>query len=246
MIFIPHGILQQQVDGLIYNPGMMTFNGTDAYYSDTTVTANGNKVSAVARVNIASFTGGGSQRILNLTANGGNKLLLSVFASDHADSDRQLKVQLFVQNSSATIVCWLASLTTITDSTDHVIFGAYDGDTGSAQLFVDGLDSDNGSFGNRTLTTGTLGNTITGFGVGAIFSGTGLLAGDCGYAGLSATYLTNPTDFYHPTNGLQELDESGWTEWGAQPLFWNQFGTMDDNKGSAGNMTANGTITGPS
>ena len=40
----------------------------------------------------------------------------------------------------------------------------------------------------------------------------------------------------------KKLDESGWTEWGTQPLFWNEHGEMTNNKGSAGNMTKNGTI----
>lgn len=45
------------------------------------------------------------------------------------------------------------------------------------------------------------------------------------------------------SDGLPKaLDESSWTEWGAQPLFWNEHGQMDNNLGSAGNMTRNGTI----
>lgn len=36
--------------------------------------------------------------------------------------------------------------------------------------------------------------------------------------------------------------ETTWTEWGAQPLFWNEHGDMENNLGSAGAMTKNGTI----
>ena len=81
--------------------------------------------------------------------------------------------------------------------------------------------------------------------IGSAGNETLFVTGDIGYVGYIDSYLTNPTDWYHPTNGLQEIDESGWTEFGSQPLAWNQYGTMTDNKGSSGNFTKVGTITGP-
>ena len=62
----------------------------------------------------------------------------------------------------------------------------------------------------------------------------------------SDTYRTNPTAFYNPTTGLQELDETTWTEWGAQPLVWQDEANLSvENLGTAGLFTKNGTITGP-
>jgi hypothetical protein len=55
--------------------------------------------------------------------------------------------------------------------------------------------------------------------------------------------LTNWSDFMDGQGNPKQLDEISWTEWGAQPLFWNANGDMEANAGSAGNMSKNGTIT---
>ena len=52
----------------------------------------------------------------------------------------------------------------------------------------------------------------------------------------------DPEDFYTVESDVKQLDETTWAEWGTQPLFWNAHGFMEDNKGSAGDMTKNGTI----
>ena len=242
---LPIGVLQQQGGGVVYDPGMMTYGGA-GHYLDSTVAQSGNLQTAVARFKVSAFTGGGQTRIFTSSSSGqGNAIFLAVQSSDHADVDKRSKVWLISQNSGSTIVCSIISNATVADGAEHTIFAAFDGDNGTAQLYVDGVDSDNTGWASRVLTTGTLGLTAPKFAVGANVTGAERITGEIGYVGFDDSYLTNPTDFYHPTNGLQEIDESGWTEWGSQPLFWNQYGTMNDNKGSAGNMTANGTITGP-
>ena len=65
-----------------------------------------------------------------------------------------------------------------------------------------------------------------------------------GHFGYRDAYLTNPLDFMSGSSP-KVIDEVTWTEWGAQPSFWNQYCQMTDNKGSIANMTQLGTVTGP-
>jgi hypothetical protein len=231
-----------------YDPGMMTFDGSTGYYSKTITTA-GNVVTGIVRFNSASFTGGGLGRILNVTGAGAvNRLAVYAMSSDYADANLQDKVVVVTANSGGTNICVLVSIDDVIDGLDHTVFYSFNGDTGAATFYIDGVDADDTGNASRVApTTGTLAAGASSVAsVGANFNGTAnFFGGDAGYCGYDDVYLTNPTDFHHPTNGLQELDETTWTEWGSQPMFWNQYGTMTDNKGSAGNMTANGTITGP-
>ena len=122
---------------------------------------------------------------------------------------------------------------------------SYDGDAGTAKLYVDEVDDENaGATGRVAPITGTLATGAATIHVGINHGETQFYLGKIGYIGLRDAYLTNPTDF--GTGAVpEELDEVTWTEWGAQPLYWQDEGTMTANLGSAGNMTANGTITGP-
>ena len=122
----------------------------------------------------------------------------------------------------------------------------YDGDAGTAIFYMDGVNADNPASVIRTLTTGTVISGDCGIGVAANYTGTHNITGEIGYFGYGEVYLTNPTDFYHPSNGLQELDEITWVEWGGSaPAFWKATGKMDENDGSGANLLAHGTITGP-
>jgi hypothetical protein len=153
-----------------------------------------------------------------------------------------------VKNSAGAVVCKYVSSTVLTDGADHVAFAAFDGDAGTAVLYVDGVDEDDTGNAERvapsiqTLATST-GNST------AVASASATAAsfpfgGNIGYCGYRDAYLTNYTDFMDGSSPKQ-LDESGWTEWGAQPASWNAEGTMTVNNGSDGNYTSNGTITGP-
>lgn len=232
-----------------YEPGMMTFDGSSGYYSKTGVTTSGNLITATLRFNRASFTGGANEigAIAFKAAGSAAIMHFTFFPSDWAAAARRDKLRVLVQNSAGTIICQLFSIDDVMDGADHMSFFAFDGDAGTAVFYIDGVDADDTGNADRIApTTGTLpsgSDMVVSYGANPVPSN--YADADIGYSGFRLAYLTNPTDFYHPTNGLQELDESGWTEWGAQPLFWNQYGTMTDNKGSGGNMTANGTITGP-
>ena len=113
---------------------------------------------------------------------------------------------------------------------------------------IDAVAADNASSTNRVApTTGVMdagANSFFTVGSNTTSVGTVLWNGEIGFCGMSDTYLTNPNDFMI-SSGPRQLDEVTWSQWGTQPEFWNEFATMIDNKGDAGNMTANGTITGP-
>ena len=239
--------MQQQTVSAVYNPGMMTFGG--GYYSAAPgPTYSGNKITAVARFNIASFSGGLTKYIGGIAGDSGGgqrRIWILVFPNDHGTADFRSKVRVLSQDTSGTVVFSMMSIDAVADGSDKFLFVGYDGDAGAATFEIDGVDADDSGSALRTLTTGTLATTASNVSVGAIDSGGGnLWSGDIGYFGYHDTYGLTPSDFYD--SGVKELDESGWTEWGSQPIYWNQFGTMDDNKGSAGNMTEVGTITGPS
>lgn len=229
-----------------YDPGMMTYDGSTGYYTDG-YTAAGNAVTCVFRINRDAFTGGSSEMVTDCR-NGSNQARFSVqlWASDGPSGGdyRNGVLQIGVRDTVNTAICLVYTDVRLDDGADHTVFFAYDGTAGTVQLYVDGVDAEDGTAADRVLTTGTLNTGAFTFRIGNNLNGF-YFGGQIGYFGYSNSYLTNPTDFHHPTNGLQELDESGWTEWGAQPLYWNQYGQMTDNRGSAGNMTANGTITGP-
>lgn len=230
-----------------YDPGMMTYDGSTGYYSKQNITVAANAFTVLARVNLAPTTGADLNRLISIQLDTGDtwRCLFVIYDSDHGNSELHNKAALFVSDAGGNIL-WVLSDVVVADSTDHTIFVAYDATAGTVIFYCDGVSCDDAGFSSRVLTTGTLITGTADMGVGGGDAGVSKILGDMGYVGYREAYLTNPTDFYHPSNGLQQLDESGWTEWGAQPAFWNEFGTMTDNKGSGGNMTKNGTITGPS
>lgn len=247
----PLGVLAQGAGAPTpYDPGMMTFDGSTGYYQKSGVVTAGNRVTVVLKINRSAFTGGGNEIAFVLDGpTGRQSTQIAVFASDHATTASRNKVRVFVENSAGSALCYIESDVDVVNSQDHLVFFSFNGDTGTAILYVDGFDADNATFASRVApTTGTLdtgaSHKVT---LGAYSTPHSYYGGEIGYFGHAVDRaLTNPTDFYHPANGLQELDETTWTEWGgSSPQFWNQYGTMTDNKGSSGNMTANGTITGP-
>ena len=246
MIFLPHGVLQQQVDGIIYNPGMMTYDGSTGYYEDLTVSFSGNKITVVARFNIASFSGGGIQRILNAVATGGNRFLLLAVSNDHATSTRRDKIQLFVQSTSNSTLVRVFSSSSLIDGQDNVLFVEYDGDAGTMELRVNGIDEQDTGNPEHLLIAGTAAiGGIEKITVGASSAPANFVDGKIGYLGYRDIGGLDYNDFMDGSNP-KDIESTLTTVWGSTPLYWNQFGTMDDNKGSSGDMTANGTITGPS
>lgn len=232
--------------GAAYNPAMMDYAGA-GYYSKSSLTISGNAYTAVFRFNTTSFTGGGV-RYLGYLFDGTQPVFSAlVYSSDHATTAYRNKALIYGKNSSNVACILLLSNIIVTDGVDRTLWITYDATAGTAGFYLNGSDCDDTGEGSRILNTATLGSgSGCTFYVGSGNVGNNKFTGQIGYCGIRMASLSNPTDFHDPSNGLQELDESGWTEWGAQPLFWNQYGTMSANVGSAGNMTANGTITGPS
>lgn len=227
-----------------YYPAMMQFDGSTGYYSKASVTTSGNKVTAVIRFNRASFTGDKFERMFAVLGGSYQRVQIYCFSSDYSDSDRAGKIQIFSNNTSNVALCALVSPSGYLDGEDHLLFYSFDGDAGTATFRIDGDDADDTGHGNRTApTTGTLDSgASSSAGSGADPSGNNKFGGSLGMVGYRDAYLTNYSDF-GTGDSPAAIDEKNWTEWGAQPLFWSHTGELSNNKGSAGDMTANGTIT---
>jgi len=231
-----------------YDPGMMTFDGSTGYYNLITgIATSGNKSTLVARFNRASFTG--ARETLAMVDDGSNnhRIWLQMIPSDDGATGRRNKIMLTTESSGGALLCLIISSTEIMDGADHIVMASFDGDAGAVSLIIDGVDEDDTGNGDRQApSVGTLGaGASSRCAVGAIINGaSNHYGGDLGFYGYDDTYITNHGDFM-ATSVPIEIDETGWTEWGTQPLFWNTYGTMTDNKGSASNMSASGTISGP-
>ena len=236
-----------QWNGGTFQTPMMTFDGSTGYYSKTGVTTSGHKVSMVAQIKRASFTGD-TYEVIGLVGNTYTRCQIIVISSNHSSlTNRQAKIQCDVQNSAGAGVCKIISSVTVLDDEQHTIRFQFDGDVGTASLVIDGVEVDDTGNPDRVApVTATL-ETGAGFAcaVGASTSGTLHFEGGIGFFGCRDS-LTNWSDFMQADGQPKEIDEIGWQQWGGQPLFWNRGGLMTDNAGSAGAMTKNGTITGPS
>jgi len=200
---------------------MMEFDGTSAYYKKAYTSAN-STITVVARIKVASFTGGGSKVGIHALGPAQPRITMRIISSDHGTTLDRNRVVFIVQNSVGTVVARIYSETQLADSgIEHTVHFQYDGGAGTATLTVDGNVEDQ-----------TGGNTV----------GAELLTSEIGYVGMRDVANTNALDFMDAKGNPKILDESSWTEWGAQPLFWNEHGNMQNNFGTGGDMTENGLI----
>ena len=238
------------ITGIVgYNPGMMTFDGATGFYKSASQTISGNIMTIVGRFTAPSQTV--AQDIIRIRDTAGaapNRFLASVNPNNHATPDRRDCLEILIQDSSAVSICRLQSLTDVNDGLEHTFFFSYNFATAAFVYKVDGVNADDvGSAGRIAPTTG-IPPTGTGFNV-SIGSSNGATPGNfhngkigyIGYHEVTATW----SDFFETDGSPKELDEVTWTEWGAQPLYWEDQGEMDAQLGSTGNMAVNGTITGP-
>ena len=216
-----------------YTPAMMEFDGSTGYYNKGTLTTTGNKVTAIASFECG--TQAATAYVMYLTATYQRCAVLI---------DTAGKIFCVSANSANTVICRLITANSYDDGLRHTVMYSFDADTGVAILIVDGIsDIDTGSGSYVAPTTGTLSTSASGsYNVGASNVPANYLNGQIGFCGHREAYLTNWSDFMEADGSPKALDESTWTEWGAQPLFWNEHGDMVNNLGSAGALTKNGTI----
>lgn len=233
-----------KVTGNAYTPAMMQYNGTNGYFSSPSSTRSGNKLTALIRFRASTQAGTSVRRIFYPRTLTSSRPIGMIDIGDisHADAGLANKVRVVVQNSAGTVICRLHSFTGWLDGAPHTLFFAFDGDAGTAIFKIGDQDATDAAALNHVApTTGTLesGNFL--LDVGGT-SGELLHNDNIGFVGYSDTYRTNWSDLMQADGSPKAIDESSWTEWGAQPKFWNEHGQMDNNLGSAGNMTRNGTI----
>lgn len=225
--------------GLIYNPPMMQFDGSTGFYS-ATYTSVGNKVTLVARFNRASWTGNEVEYIAR--ADGPTNTIragLFIHSSDYSTAVRQSKLGVISRNSANTQICRMFSSSVLADGEDHEVFYEFDGDAGTAVFRVDGVDADDTGNAERIApTTGALASGAgSGFFVGSATSGVSLLfSGMIGRVGVIDSGDLVWSDYMDQYGNPKPTDFSAW-------LFGHFAGKMDENEGTAGAMTKNGTIT---
>ncbi len=230
-----------------YAPDMMKFDGSTGYYNILTPTTSGNKFTILMSFKVDSFTGTSKlyQLMSMLSPSGYVRCGIQIHSSDHANTNRRSKIHVYVQDATGTLLSRFQSVSLMADGQRHVMMISYDGDTGTAIMNIDGVDEiDTGNPDYTAPAVGTLPSgtsSVLYFGSNQITSN--FTSGEIGYFGYRDVYLTNWSNFMDANGTPKELDESTWTEWGAQPLFWNADGDMEVNAGSAGNMTKTGSVT---
>lgn len=236
-----------QWGGGTFAPATQLFNGSTGYFTKTTgITTSGNLMTCVLRFKRAAFTGDRYEALVRFEDNLAKpRINIYCCSSDWtADADQRSRIGITVQNTAGTNI--FASLTNdqIIDGNWHTLMICFNGDTGAGFLYVDGAASELLSWAGRVApTTGTLGTGTPKIFFGVSNALANHFGGEMNFFGVGDVYLTTVGDFMDATGVPQEIDELNWTEWGGQPLFWNKYGAMDDNKGSAGNLTRNGTVT---
>jgi len=223
---------------------MMEFDGSTGYYNKTVTMPSVSESVFVARFRAASFTGGSLACIFKESDSAVNFGIYLV-SSDFSTVGLRNKLIVIQEDSTNSRIAQIPSTSDLADGLEHVVFYSYDGGAGSAVLRVDGDDEIDAGNAWYTLTTGTMDSGSTNVGVGAVDTGGQYVDGEIGFIGYARDYLTNWSDFMDSNGNPIKQDEATWANsgWGSQPLFWNEHGAMEDNKGSAGNMTRNGTVT---
>lgn len=220
-------------------------SGTPEHFYDSAYTSSGDEITQVLRFNNEGFTGTGSAQVMAYAEGPSThaRLLIFMYSSNYTDADKRNKIHVRVANNAGTVICDLYSSSAYADGDDHMLFFSFSGTSGKAVFFIDGVNADDTANADRVApTTGTLdaGASSTYFIANNAVGASANFDGKIGFVGMDDQFLTNWADFMDG-NLPKEIDETSWTEWGSQPLFWSLEGTMTSNDGSEGNMTASGT-----
>jgi hypothetical protein len=165
--------------------------------------------------------------------------------NDHANADVRNKLQFLCQASGAAVLIRIHSNDAVTDGAEYTYFFEANTTAGTAVLIINGSDELDTGNSLHTVTTGTIDDAVgpAYFGASNVGPGNFPHGGKMGFTGYRDAGGLTWSDFMQTDGTPKPLDETTWAEWGAQPLFWHEAGKMDENLGSAGAMTKNGTIT---
>ena len=232
-LMLPAGVVQQQGGGVVYDPGMMTFTNTSAFYSKTSITFDVNAFTLAFRHNSATFTGGAFINPIIFDHTGSlNIAILYVFSSDYATADERNKVVVQIFNSANAVIGQLKSKSDYCSGADTTFFLSYNGADG-AYVFKSDLqaDEDDATYGARVIPSAA-----------TLYSGSNCQFLNMGKLGSMGPFTFDKSVIPYTTlfSGLTPINISG-----TGYLFYNENAKLDANVGTAGNATANGTITCP-
>ena len=229
-----------------YNPPVMVWDGvTGTRYTGTdTFTHSGNAFTILARFKLSAFTGDSLEYLFSFTPPNGTFIQAAFVSDDYTGlPNRQGRLQIWGAEPAGPAVKFLLFTNTgYLDDQYHTLFLSMDSSTGNYTLIIDGQDPEDAVNPDRiAFSTYTMPSGLTDVEVGDDLNGG--QAKQMGYFGIRSAYLTNWTDFMANDGTVKELDETGWTEWGAQPAIWNDECDLVINRGTGSNLSTVGTIT---
>jgi hypothetical protein len=231
-----------------YTPAMMKYNGSTGYYNILTPTTSGNKFTVVIRFQSPEFTGGTIKQIMTLINSSGYvRCGLQIGASDHANTTRRNKLHFYTQDTTGTLRSRFQSISEITDGDEHTALIAYDGDAGTAVMYIDGVaEIDTGSADYTAPAVGAIASSASSdLYIGSNQVPANYHAGELGFFGYADAYLTNWQDFMQFNGDPKQLEEFGWTQWGGtfSPPVQDYNGSTSHQVGS-NRTTAGNKVTG--
>jgi len=215
----------------VYEPGKMQFNGSSCFLLTGAPSYSGNAYSAIVRVR-----------------NCVNSSNAYIFAIDHGAAARDTIIvnatshrpDFYIYDSTGTLKDQLIGTgVDLGDGEEHILLLAVDGATGAACFYDGHTQLDTGAIGAFTLGSGGGNATVGAWHTGA----TSFVPAntEISYFGYRRAYIdwtveANRLKFLTANGHLKQINESSWTEWGAQPEFWNPRAQMTDNRGSYTNF----------
>jgi hypothetical protein len=240
-------IVAGKVTGTGYFPAAMDFNGSTGYYS---LTINPSFASGWTFVDRFRWDGGlitsagGFSRVLAQKTGLVGISFHAVIINDETADSRAGRFNIVAQTSAPASICSVTGTDIVSDGEWHSVLAAYNPSAGTAVIKIDSnTDQKNAAATGHVLTTGTIDAASSSFRFGnrptaedRFFNG----LGSC--LGFHNAYITDWTLFFHPDGSPKNIESSLSTVFGGTPLFYHESAKMDENKGSAGAMTVNGTI----
>ena len=182
---------------------------------------------------------------------GGDGGKVNIFTDDQGHINFNIgssnKVEIALHTSGASELSDSHSSNTITaDGVWHHIMFSSNTSTDAHNLYIDGIDVQD----KQNSTTGTIDFTRTNYSVGSEVNGNSKFNGDIAELYFTTEFIdlsthTNRLKFLAADGTSADLGADGSTPTGTQPILYlaNPFGTFQNNLGSGGNFTENGTLT---
>lgn len=213
------------------------FDGTNDYLSRADLTGNADsKVFTISVWFSCADTFGTSG--MGIYGNTNNRIYAEVNASGF--------VNIRGRDAAGNAAFDVLSTITVDDGQIHHLMASFNGATGAAHLYIDGVDA----LGSTSTGNYSVDYTETAHYVGSLFA-SGKLNGKIGQLYINTTSASAYIDLSSPTNRLKfwnsgpvNLGANGELPTGSSPIIFlnNPYTTFQTNLGTGGNFTVTGTL----